>query len=261
MFLLLIYSVIIISFAQENNQQDLVSVLRQNPIFVFFLVLTLALWFFFLMRGNTRSELMFFLKNHFLKYVAKFMAFVITSYLAYFVLISHKNEDFVDIIIEMVLALSAFVLFLFASWFEESDNPPITKDHLKRTGSIILRALISILVPLLLFFLIYNFIFSLDKVSSSLISFLQTSLLIVGFSPFIKSRVKRVAFVIFIWIVQLGFLMWMKAYPEFMLNNGLIYWTSAIGLLAAMGSFIFSISFENKSWFKWFCKDLFDPVD
>ncbi len=191
LFILLICSLVIISITQTQNKEDLVLMLRQNPISILFLFLPLFLCLFFLVKGNTKLALISFLKNYFLKYLSKFLSFIITSYIVFFVLIKHKNEDFIDFLIEILLLLTAFLLFLFSCWIEESANSPVNKENLKKFGSIIFRSFIITVLPVLLLFLLYHFIFSLDIVSSFVIGFLQGSIFLVSLNPFIKSKFKK----------------------------------------------------------------------
>ncbi len=257
LFLLFIYAVIIISISQEQGQNDLVLTLRQNPLFIFFLILPIIMWFVFLIKGNTKSELLIFLRDNFMRYLSKFMSFIITAYLAFFVLIPHKNEDFIDIIIEIVLALTAFVLFLFACWFEESTSPPMNRKNIKSFTKLIIKITSSLAIPLLILSLGYYFIFSLNLKSSFLIGFIQTTLLFASLSPAIISKGKKIWLLILFLLLYSGMIFWMSKFQEFALSTFQLYLALIIGIIIVIVGVIFSAIFKEKEWFKNFSKDLF----
>jgi hypothetical protein len=260
LFLLFTYSIILISLAQTQGQEDLVLTLRQNPSFIFFLLFPICMWIFFVIKGNNRIALINFLKNDLLNYISKFMAFIITAYLTYFVLIPHKNEDFIDVIIKLVLSLTAFVLFLFACWFEESKNPSVNRDNLKSFTKTILKVGASLIIPVISFFFIHHFLLSLNTTSSLLLGLFQVTLLMASLSPIFKSRLKKYITVILFLLIQSGLIIWMSKVRQFNILKQQLYWILFIEVIIIIIGIIFYELYNEKSWFKNFSKDLFLPL-
>ena len=82
--------------AKDHGYDNLLILVREKPFTLSALLLPLIASFIFMIKANSKKEILDFLSKHLLKYISRFTGFIITVYLAYFIIIPYEIKDFKD---------------------------------------------------------------------------------------------------------------------------------------------------------------------
>ena len=262
LFMTLMFTVIVFSFAQQQSNDDAITFLRANPLYLIILIMPLCFWFFFLVKGNTKQNLLAFIKKDFLNYVAKYISVIMVSYLVYFILIPHQTKDFFDSLIGLFLFILVFVLFLLARWFEEIKLPELTRKSVKELGKAILWPILFIFTISTISYSIHYYLLSFNKEASILL----TGIYLFGILSFLlptifKKKVPKIIFSFIMFCLLLFVALWaVKLFlPHLNFATRVIY----LGVMFLIFIILLIIQNKciNKSWFKSFLKKLGDESE
>lgn len=257
LFILFINLLIIFQFSKKSNS-SVIDFLQNEPIFLSTLIIGLVFWFFFLIKENTKEELIHFIQNHLLTYISKFIAFTMTAFLA-LVIFSQTGEDSLSrFFIEVILIISTFAVFLLASWLEETPSPPLTKKNLKSTGELLFRGFIFLGVPMMFFYGILIIFSNLNSETSFIISYLYTILIFSSLSPLIKKLPIKILIISIMLISTSGIFWVIKDMSIFNLTPKGSIIISIISFVLVIASLISSKKINNLDWFKKISKGLYE---
>jgi hypothetical protein len=232
--------------SEEIGNGNLIESLRGDPLALMIVILPIAFFFFFVIKANSAEELKNFLKKDLIKYISKFMGFILTAYVAYYILIPFQIKDFVDLAIFSLVATSLFLVFLLACWFESMEMPELGKKNLKKIWKTLRRTMEPIIFTMIAIFFIY-LAFGINWRSAFFISYLHSMFFVIGFSPVIKNKFLRIIGVIVISLFQpFLFIIINGLKPEYLSYNTAII-SSITGLILTYTALIFSmVSKKNK---------------
>lgn len=245
-------------FAKEKKLNNIFTLIKSYPLTLLILVVPLIMFLFYVGKANDKEEILRFCREHLFGYISKFMGFIITAYLAYYIIIPYEIKSLMDAIVLLIVILCAFLIFLLSCWLGENiPKKPLTKKLLIKGGIDLLRPILLITIPTIVITTIY-WLCGVSINNAVIIGFLHSLYMILGFAPAIKDRRKKIISVLVIGISQPLFLYLFVFFGNLMSNIMLFICASVIGIVLTYLCLLYALFSNKESCFNKFLEKIND---